>query len=102
MGANEERPPKQCASFREALLHVNGVSDEEEVVFDECEDKELPENRRYKENLEPEIEVTRREGSAPVIHVTDEELSQWSEPWLLTLVVNVMGKKLIFECWRIS
>lgn len=32
-----------------------------------------------------------------MIPVSDEELNDWCEPWKLTLVVNVMGKKLNFR-----
>lgn len=93
---------KQASSFHEALLHVLGVTKAEDVEFEDVEEDDFPENKWYKEPKEPEVEFSKKDGSAPIIHVTDEEINEWSEPWRLTLVVNVMGKKVNFRMLEIS
>lgn len=84
-------------SFREALLNERGFTEEGEAsrVFDENEI--LPEDRWY---LDPEEGVKidyNNEDAIPVIPVSDEELQDWCDPWKLTLVVNVLDKKLSFR-----
>lgn len=90
-------------SFHKALLSVPGLSEEEDS-FEDWEEEELPENRWYVD--QEEIDAKREEalakkvvyeGGIPIIHVSDDELKDWSKPWRLTLVVNVMGKKLNYR-----
>lgn len=54
-------------------------------------------NRWYAEPKEPNMVEVSREGSILVIHVTDAELKEWCNPWLLTLVVNVLGKNINYR-----
>lgn len=88
----------RSTSFREALLTVPGLTglDDEEFV-DWEDDDDMPENRWYKENEDPKPPEFFLEGNIPVINVSDRELMDWSEPWKLTLVVNIMGKKVNFR-----
>lgn len=87
----------QGASFHEALLTVQGINGLDGEDFTDWDDANLPENRWYKEVEDPKQEEFHREGNILVINVSDEELKDWCEPWKLTLVVNIMGKKVNFR-----
>lgn len=81
-------------NFKEALLNVADTSSEEE--FGDGVDTILPEDRWYIEQEDPK-EYVDEEGLIPVIQVSDEELQDWCDVWQLTLVVNVLGKKLNYR-----
>lgn len=90
---NDSRSP----SFRETLLTVPGFTGHDDEEFVDWEDDDLPKNRWYKEKEEPKPPEFYREGNIPIINVSDKELMDWSEPWKLTLVVDIMGKKVNFR-----
>lgn len=96
-GGTEEE--QRLASFREALLNVPGLTDEnatEEEEWVDMNDEDMPENRWYKEPVEP-VEQVSPEGQVPVVHVSDAEISDWCEKWNQTLVVHVLGKKVNYR-----
>lgn len=85
----------KLGSFREALLNVQrGVGDDEIPVW---ENEIMPKDRWYIDHEEREAASFEREGTIPVIPVSEDELRDWSDPWKLTLVVNVMGKRLNYR-----
>lgn len=85
-------------SFREALINVPGVTgDEEEEIPAVWENEILPEDRWYLESDEEQSLNHDSAGKTPVIPVSDDEIKDWSKPWKLTLIVNVMDKKLNFR-----
>lgn len=85
-------------SFREALLKVPGITGEGGSTFDNgVEDEELIKNRWYKDLEELSKISFEKDSAIPIIHVSDDEMKDWCEPWKLTLVVNVMGKKLNYR-----
>lgn len=87
---------EQPASFREALLNVQGAT--EDVFSDEeWNTDDLPENRWYKDVEEPMAVDEKTYGGIPEIKVTDKELAEWSKEWDKTLVVNVLGKKVNYR-----
>lgn len=83
-------------SFKEALLNIPGISGEFSEEEDWEDDGDLPENRWYKEQVDTSMIIVGN-GVVPEIHVTDEELENWSKPWRHTLVINVLGKKVSFR-----
>lgn len=81
-------------NFKEALLNVEDVASEDD--FGEDEGRILPEDKWYVDQEDPK-EYADTEGLIPVIQVSDEELLDWCDAWKLTLVVNVLGKKLNYR-----
>lgn len=81
-------------NFKEALLNVEDVASEND--FGEDEGRILPEDKWYVDQEDPK-EYADTEGLIPVIQVSDEELLDWCDAWKLTLVVNVLGKKLNYR-----
>lgn len=75
-------------------MKVHGITGEDEIPS-AWETEVLSEDRWYIE--QEERSRFKEEGGVPVIPVSDEVLKDWCEPWKLTLVVNVMGKKLNFR-----
>lgn len=57
----------------------------------------MPENRWYKDTDEGSNRAQTFDGTVPVVLVSDKELMDWSEQWQLTLVVNVLGKRVSFK-----
>lgn len=107
MSDGNQREMEGSASYREALLNVQGVTFVDEEGFEDMDDEDLPENRWYKDQEapsenggvreDPTEKVLIRQGRALVIQVTDDDLKEWCEAWSLTLVVNVLGKKINFR-----
>lgn len=88
--------PEKQLSFREALLNEQGYTGEDDMYGDELSDEDLPENRWYKEVVEPEEGLVLK-GAIPEILVSDEELKKWCTSWNRTLIVNVLGKKVNYR-----
>lgn len=92
-GAGARSPP----SFREALMNIPGLSGDDEGENFDWDDADLPENRWYKDPEEEEEDVGAcriGQGGIPEILVSDKELNDWSQQWNLTLIINVMGRKV--------
>lgn len=90
---------KSPPSFSEVLMNIPGLTgdDEAEEDFVDWDEAELPENRWYKEPAEEEGASGLGLGSIPEIFVSDKELIEWSQQWNLTLIINVMGRKVNFR-----
>lgn len=54
----------------------------------------MPENRWYRE----EDDHSRfQNGLVPVVQISEKELTEWYKEWKLTLIINVLGKKVNFR-----
>lgn len=80
-------------------MNIPGLNGDEEGEedFEDWDDAELPENRWYKEPVDEEVTNRIGHGGIPEILVSDKELNEWSQQWNLTLIINVMGRKVNFR-----
>lgn len=73
------------------------------MEFVDWEDEaEMPENRWYKEDVSEHRADQGKDGSIPEIKVSDEEIEDWSQSWMKTLVINVMGKRINYRALEIK
>lgn len=67
----------------------------EDAVWSELPDVDLPEIRWYKD-MDGE-QNSKTFSSGLVIHVSKEKLEIWAKPWKNTLVVKMLGKRVIYK-----
>lgn len=90
-------PNKEPGSFREALLKVTGMTEGVEMLEEDWNDEEMPENRWYEDQEDYHVKVHELSGGIPVISVSDEEINDWNNCWSKTLVINVLGRKVNYK-----
>lgn len=84
-------------NYREALLNVPGFPGVNGGSSEVRSNDKLPENRWYLDQEDQMDHTNGEKGLIPVIHISDKELVEWYEEWDLTLIVNVLGKKINFR-----
>lgn len=84
-------------TYKEHLLNTTGDGSNEEELFEDAFGVEFPEDKWYKETDEDPSHVQGELDPCPMIPMSHEEYADWCQPWRLSLIVKVLGKKVGFK-----
>lgn len=91
-----EAPPSP-PSYKERLMHTAGDDTQDDRWLEDIDELEMPEDKWYKEVDEDIPHAQGELDPCSVIPVSQKEYEDWCSNWKMSLIVNVLRKKVGFK-----